>query len=357
MAGDERKATAQDAAVLLVIGPAQAACLDAEQSVVVAELGHREVMLDQVPGRVQHQPSDTHPHSLAGRGEACSRDQARMGQDAAMPAPGAPRPWRDVVDATYGDDVEKFYEQGIDSVLDESLTPRGPGIMLDMAEQLGLASAWHALDVGSRDGRHLAELQSRFRCRVTGVEPAPANLARMRRVFGEVSPAVVRGVAESLPFPDQSFDFIWVRDVLGHVPSLPAAFNECRRVLRTGAPVLVFHVFATPLLEPAEAERLWRSTAVVPSSADRLTFEQAVDGAGLRVERREELHGEWREHGEEHGDHRTSRQLLRVARMLREPDRYRAMIGERAFEVEFGNCLYGIYQLLGKLSAAIYVLR
>lgn len=46
-----------------------------------------------------------------------------------------------------------------------------------------------------------------------------------------------------------------------------------------------------------------------------------------------------------------------MARLVREPDRYKAMIGERDYEVELGDCLYGIYQLLGKLSAAIYVLR
>ena len=39
-----------------------------------------------------------------------------------MPAPGVPRAWRDVVDAIYGDDIEKFHEHGIDSVLDESAT-------------------------------------------------------------------------------------------------------------------------------------------------------------------------------------------------------------------------------------------
>ena len=72
--------------------------------------------------------------------------------------------------------------------------------------------------------------------------------------------------------------------------------------------------------------------------------------AGLEVERWEELRGEWREHLEEVGDRKTSRQLLRVARMLRDPERYKAAIGEREYEVELGDCLYGIYQLLGKLE-------
>jgi hypothetical protein len=43
--------------------------------------------------------------------------------------------------------------------------------------------------------------------------------------------------------------------------------------------------------------------------------------------------------------------------MLRDPERYKAAIGEREYEVEFGDCLYGIYQLLGKLSATVSVLR
>lgn len=257
----------------------------------------------------------------------------------------------------YGDEVERFYEEGLDRVLDESLAPRGPDLLFDMAAQLGLGAGWRVLDVGSRDGRQMVELQQRFGCRAFGAEPAPANLARMRRADGAERLAAGRAVAESLPFCAGAFDLVWVRDVLVHVESLPAAFREFRRVLRAGGPVLVFHVFGTPLLEPAEAERLWRATSVVPSSADPAVFEGAVAAAGFHVESRVDLRGEWREFGEEFGDRRTSRQLLRVARMQRQPDRYRSLIGARAYEVELGNCLYGVYQMLGKLSATIYVLR
>ena len=114
------------------------------------------------------------------------------------------------------------------------------------------------------------------------------------------SPVVARAIAEALPFADESFDFVWICDVLVHIESLRPAFAEVRRVLRAGAPVLVFHVFATPLLEPREAERLWSATAVMPTSADPEVFRRAVADADLEIERWEDRasggapRGDWR---------------------------------------------------------------
>ncbi len=265
--------------------------------------------------------------------------------------------WRETVDSFYSEEIEAFYEHGADGVLDVSLEPRGPSLLFEMAGELGAAKGARVLDVGSRDGRHLVELRERFDCEAIGVEPAPANLGRMERTYPTYSLPVARGVGEALPFATGVFDLVWVRDVLVHFESLDPAFAEIHRVLKPGRAVLVFAVFATPLLEPREAERLWAGTAVVPSSADPSNFERAAVLAGFAIERCEVLHGEWREHSEESGEKKTSGQLLRVARMTREPERYKALIGEREYEEELANCLYGIYQLLGKLSARIYVLR
>ncbi len=142
-----------------------------------------------------------------------------------------------------------------------------------------------------------------------------------------------------------------------HVEDLRTAFAECRRVLRAGAPLLVYQMFATADLEPVEADRLWAANRVVPASADRVLFERALGDAGFRIEHRDELSTEWREHDEEQGQRHTSRQMLRLARLQRRPDHYRAAIGDQAYEVEVGNCLLGIYQMIGKISPAVYVLR
>ena len=146
-----------------------------------------------------------------------------------------------------------------------------------------------------------------------------ANLDRAPAELADAPIDLVQGRAEAIPFRDDAFDLVWVRDVLIHIERLGDALAECRRVARPGAAVLVFQMFATPLLEPAEADRLWPSLAAVPANTGRDHFEAAVGEAGLPIEHRDELHGEWREYLEEHDRGRTSRQLLWASRLQRDP--------------------------------------
>ena len=257
--------------------------------------------------------------------------------------------WRTRVAALYaGND-----EGDIAAVLDESLDPLGPDVLFDVAAELGVDAGSTVVDIGARDGQHLLELQQRFGCAAVGIEPMSTNLANLARAGLPMTQAFV----EALPLRSGIADLVWVRDVSVHVPDLDAAFAEIARIIKPGAAVLVFAVFATDLLEPSEAVELFTPLAIAPSSADRANFERAATGAGLMVDRHVRLDGQWREHGEEHDSGRTSRQLLRVARLRREPDRYRLLLGDFDYAAELADSLYGVYQLLGKLSASIYVLR
>jgi ubiquinone/menaquinone biosynthesis C-methylase UbiE len=254
-------------------------------------------------------------------------------------------------------------EEEIEALLDRSLDPTGPDVLFDMAGKLGLGPRSEVLDVGCRDGRQAIELVRRFACRVTGVEPVEDNLRRGRELVAAAGPELadrirlVRGVAEALPVADASFDLVWCRDVLIHVEPLGDALAEFRRTLRPGGAALIFTMFATAWLEPDEAARLWPPLGAVPENTDPERFERLVGQAGLTVERGEVLGSQWREFGEESGDGRTSRQLLRVARLLRDPERYIAAMGEVDYDVELGDSLWGVYQMIGKLSPRAYVLR
>ena len=267
--------------------------------------------------------------------------------------------------------VEEIYggpddaDQAMEAALEESLDPRGPNLLFDLAGELGAEPGRLVLDAGCRDGAQAVELARRYGCRVVGVEPVMANLvrgrAKLRAVREEEAEAagrvsLLRGRIEHLPLTDGSVDLVWARDMLIHVADLTGAFRECRRVLAPGGRVLAFQMFATPWLEPGEAARLWPPLGVIPQNTDPAYFERCVQEAGLAVLRRDTLSSEWREWNEEQGEGRTSRQLLHAARLLRTRERFIERFGRAAYEVELGNCLWGVYQMIGKLSPRVYVL-
>ncbi|MGW3612446.1 class I SAM-dependent methyltransferase [Micromonospora sp. NPDC005163] len=72
---------------------------------------------------------------------------------------------------------------------------------------------------------------------VLAVEPSAAM--RERAI---VSP-VLAGNAADIPADDASIDAVWLSTVVHHIPDLPAAAREIRRVLKPGAPVLIRSAF------------------------------------------------------------------------------------------------------------------
>ena len=78
---------------------------------------------------------------------------------------------------------------------------------------------------------------------VTTVEPDPsASVGRgaIATVLGNagLSANVVNAYGENLPFPDASFDVVYVRQGLHHASDLPRALREYARVLRPGGVLL-----------------------------------------------------------------------------------------------------------------------
>jgi demethylmenaquinone methyltransferase / 2-methoxy-6-polyprenyl-1,4-benzoquinol methylase len=74
---------------------------------------------------------------------------------------------------------------------------------------------------------------------VVGLDPSSGMLHQNRQ---RQSIALVQGFGETLPFADDSFDFITMGYALRHVEDLVALFSEFRRVLRTGGKVLVLEI-------------------------------------------------------------------------------------------------------------------
>jgi ubiquinone/menaquinone biosynthesis C-methylase UbiE len=106
-----------------------------------------------------------------------------------------------------------------------------------MAETLDYAGAGglDVLDVGCGQGMDLIGY-AQAGARITGIDLTPrhAELARLHLAAFGLQGAVVVGDAESMPFPDRSFDRVSSNGVLHHTPDMGAALREINRILRPG---------------------------------------------------------------------------------------------------------------------------
>jgi ubiquinone/menaquinone biosynthesis C-methylase UbiE len=252
------------------------------------------------------------------------------------------------------------HEGGPFAPLDESLHPRPHRMLYEVASACGVSASSLVLDVGSGRGNHSCELARRFGCAVVGLDLAGFHIeqGRARAVQEGVSDRVsfVQGAIEALPFEDNRFDFLWSRDMLMHVPVLHPALAECARVLKPAASMLVYTTVATGRMESKEAAWLSAAFGLVPESMDEQVVEAAFQAAGFQMHSKEPLGSELMEWVEEH-EGRASRELMRLARMLRKPAYYQELLGAGRYEVALANYHWGLYILLGKLSPTLYVLR
>ena len=266
----------------------------------------------------------------------------------------SPRDRHHVRGLTVEPSLEAFYddyprvEEELARALDESLAPRGPDVVYEVAGDLGLGPGTRAVDVGCGEGRDVVALHDRFGWSVVGVDPVARHLELSRAAGG----SVVAGVVEELPLAGATADLVWCREVLSHVPDLARALAEVSRVLRPGGRAVVAQVCRTRLLVPEEATGPLAFIGEHPTEAD---VEAAVGAAGLRTDERVHLGSESGEWGEERSGAGT-RRLLHAARLLRDPDRYVARFGRTAYEIVLGDCLWHVYRLIGKLSGSIWLL-
>jgi SAM-dependent methyltransferase len=254
----------------------------------------------------------------------------------------------------YGDEDEELR-----LLLDESLLPRPPDFLLDLAVPL-LTVDSRLLDVGCRDARHLIPLVERSGCSGVGIDPIDRNLERARAAVTAADLdqriAIRRGVMEKIEESDSSMDVVWCRDVLEVIPDLRAGLSEIARVLKPGGSAVIYTVFASSRLEPREATALNQPLGNVLQNLDRAWVEEAFGQAGFRVERVEEIGTEFREYDEERTQP-VSTSLLRLARLRRRREEVIRRFGSDKYEVWEASLQWLAYLLMGKMEPVAYVLR
>ncbi len=105
----------------------------------------------------------------------------------------------------------------------------------------GLKTGMKVLDVGVGTGLVAAQacLLTGNPALVTGVDPSPGMMAASKLPATMV---LVEGRAESLPFPDNHFDFLSMGYALRHISDLGVAFAEFERVLKPGGRLCLLEI-------------------------------------------------------------------------------------------------------------------
>ena len=105
----------------------------------------------------------------------------------------------------------------------------------------GLKAGMRVLDVGVGTGLVAAQacLLAGDPALVTGVDPSPGMMAASKLPRTMV---LTEGRAESLPFPDNHFDFLSMGYALRHISDLGVAFAEFQRVLKPGGRLCILEI-------------------------------------------------------------------------------------------------------------------
>lgn len=247
-----------------------------------------------------------------------------------------------------------------DELLQRSLGPRAPDLLLEAPGWLGLAAGQLVLDAGCRDATHPIALARRYGCRVLGVDLVPAwlpkGVAEAASAGLGAQVALVAGDLEALPVADGTCDLVWCRDVLSCVGDSAQVLRECARVLRPGGGMVLYAVFTTDQLAPGDRSLLVEGLQNSPASMHQPTVEAAMAAAGFEMVRRERIGSEWSEYQLEHDPGYLTQDLLEIARLTRNHDQAEAILGPIWYERALAFASWRLQIVLGRLMPVLYAL-
>jgi ubiquinone/menaquinone biosynthesis C-methylase UbiE len=142
------------------------------------------------------------------------------------------------------------------------------------------------LEIGSGSGRILSSIRSRDeKLQLTGVDLSAEQTELAKSTHEGIDFLCANG--ESLPFADESFDFVVFFDYLEHIENPKTSLEEMLRVLKPGGYLY--------MACPTEAQSIfWLSTKILGTHIKRITaghiqqfgrreLEQLIDGTGFRI--------------------------------------------------------------------------
>lgn len=125
----------------------------------------------------------------------------------------------------FGNEWTKFYEHS------DELVKKGGEEYFDILNEEMINKNTYALDIGCGTGRWTKHLASKVGF-IEAVDPSNAIFAA-DKLLGEINNVrLSKASIETLPFADETFDFVMSIGVLHHIPDTRKALNDCVRKVR-----------------------------------------------------------------------------------------------------------------------------
>jgi ubiquinone/menaquinone biosynthesis C-methylase UbiE len=103
--------------------------------------------------------------------------------------------------------------------------------------EVNFAENTRVLDFGCGTGNYADKLQKITSAKVYGVEPSAGMREKAKAKNTNVIFAA--GNHENIPFLDDFFDFVYMTDVIHHIPELDVMFTEIKRVLKASGKLCI----------------------------------------------------------------------------------------------------------------------
>jgi ubiquinone/menaquinone biosynthesis C-methylase UbiE len=110
-------------------------------------------------------------------------------------------------------------------------------LVTHLAREANITDASCVLDIGCGTGNYADLLQRLTHAHVFGVEPSEGMLTKARQKNPNL--VIQQSDAEHLPFEASAFDFVYMTDVIHHIPHIDIMFAEVVRVLKPNARVCI----------------------------------------------------------------------------------------------------------------------
>jgi sarcosine/dimethylglycine N-methyltransferase len=167
----------------------------------------------------------------------------------------------------------------------DQLHVRGTEATLELARLTGLTPAMKVLDVGGGIGGAARILASEFGCSLIVLDLTEefCRVGKMLTARTRLSDRVTfrLGNALDMPFPDNSFDVVWVQHSSMNIAAKERLFAEIYRVLRPGGRLALHEIMAGPVT-PIHFPVPWARNPLISHLLPPETVRVLIKGIGFK---------------------------------------------------------------------------